>query len=154
MNDQSVVVTKPSFFRTATFLPTSAVPEEPSQLRLLVVDDVALCRKFHKQLLGPFCKEIVEAANGLEAINRVVEAMKQGVVFDGIIMDNSMPVLCGTAAARSIRELGYSGRIFGVTGNGFQSDIDEFLSNGADEVLVKPLGMEGYAHVIAALQKG
>jgi CheY-like chemotaxis protein len=62
-----------------------------------------------------------------------------------------MPVMNGTVATTRIRELGYTGKIFGVTGNGFQSDIDEFLVHGADEVLVKPVGMDMYSHVIASL---
>jgi hypothetical protein len=37
------------------------------------------------------------------------------------------------------RELGYSGPIFGVTGNVLPSDVDHFLSKGADVVLGKPL---------------
>jgi CheY-like chemotaxis protein len=117
-----------------------------------VVDDVALLRKFHKRLLDTSCKDIVEAANGQEAIDRVLEAMQQGASFDGIIMDNSMPVMTGIDATKRIRELGYTGKIFGVTGNGFQSDIAEFLAHGADEVLVKPVSAEGYARIIAALR--
>jgi CheY-like chemotaxis protein len=66
-------------------------------------------------------------------------------------MDNSMPVMNGVDATKRIRELGYTGKIFGVTGNGFQSDIDEFIAHGADEVLVKPVSAQGYAHVIACL---
>jgi CheY-like chemotaxis protein len=72
-------------------------------------------------------------------------------MFHGILIDNSMPVMNGIVAVRHIRDAGYTGRIFGVTGNGFQSDIDDFLMHGADEVLVKPVGMEGYAHIIATL---
>jgi CheY-like chemotaxis protein len=70
--------------------------------------------------------------------------MNQGPIYHGIVIDNSMPVMNGTVATRTIRELGYTGKIFGVTGNGFQSDIDDFLAQGADEVLVKPVGMDGY----------
>lgn len=45
-------------------------------------------------------------------------------------------------ATKCIRELGYDGQIFGVTGNCLQSDIDYFKACGANEVLAKPLDIE------------
>ncbi len=38
-----------------------------------------------------------------------------------------------------MREAGYTGAIFGVTGNVLPSDVEHFLSKGADVVLGKPL---------------
>jgi CheY-like chemotaxis protein len=45
-------------------------------------------------------------------------------------------------ATKKIRELGYDGPIFGVTGNALQSDVDYFKECGANEVLAKPLDIE------------
>ena len=47
----------------------------------------------------------------------------------------------GPTATKAIRALGYTGKIFGLTGNALQSDIDLFLNAGADLVLTKPLDM-------------
>ena len=50
-----------------------------------------------------------------------------------------MPKMNGPTATKEIRALGYKGPIFGVTGNGLESDINLFMSCGADRVHIKPL---------------
>jgi hypothetical protein len=40
-----------------------------------------------------------------------------------------------------IRAMGYTKAIFGVTGNFYQSDIENFMKAGVDRVLAKPLDM-------------
>ena len=135
--------------------PHSAARLAPSwdgKLRLLVVDDAALCRKFSRRVIGAHCSEIVEAGNGQEAVERVRESIAAGNPFDGILMDSSMPIMNGTTATRLIRRLGYAGRVFGVTGNAFQADIDDFLAHGADEVLIKPVGADKYAYIIETIR--
>ena len=118
------------------------------KLRILLVDDAVLCRKFHRRILAPSCHEILEASNGQEAVERVRESMQSGVQIDGILMDSSMPFMNGTTAAKLIREMGFEGLIFGVTGNAFQSDIDDFIAHGVNEVLIKPLSVERYSYIV------
>jgi DNA-binding response OmpR family regulator len=55
-----------------------------------------------------------------------------------------MPVKDGPTATAELRAMGYNGPIFGVTGNGLTSDMDYFLSSGADKVLLKPLDMSAF----------
>lgn len=43
------------------------------------------------------------------------------------------------------------GTIIGVTGNAFQSDIDDFLSHGANQVLVKPVPLATFEDIIASI---
>jgi CheY-like chemotaxis protein len=62
--------------------------------------------------------------------------------YDAILMDFVMPHMDGPTATRKIRELGYDGLIFGVTGNVLQSDVDIFKECGADAVLAKPLDIQ------------
>ena len=45
----------------------------------------------------------------------------------------------GPDATKKIRELGFSGAIFGVTGNALPEDISVFLNHGADAVVTKPI---------------
>ena len=116
-------------------------------LRVLIVDDVLTCRKLHRRLLSPFCSEIIEANDGREAVEMMRKFMKEDRRIDGLIMDNSMPNMNGTEAAWLIRGLGYRGKIFGVTGNAFLKDVKEFVSHGADEVLIKPLKSDLYEYV-------
>ena len=59
--------------------------------------------------------------------------------YDLILMDNIMPVMKGGEAAEKIRELGYVNPIIGVTGNLLEEDVAEFLKNGANTVIGKPV---------------
>jgi hypothetical protein len=47
-------------------------------------------------------------------------------------------------ATRRIKEMGFQGVILGVTGNGLQTDIDNFLRSGVDRVLLKPLNISKF----------
>ena len=44
----------------------------------------------------------------------------------------------GPTATKAIRKLGYTGRIFGVTGNGMAADVQQFTDSGVERVLIKP----------------
>ena len=57
----------------------------------------------------------------------------------------------GPTATRAIRALGYTGLVFGVTGNALPSDVELFVRSGATAVLPKPLDMVRFR---AALQQG
>ena len=67
------------------------------------------------------------------------EKDKERKLFDLILCDNIMPNMCGPEAVRAIREMGFVGPIFGVTGNMLARDVDEFIAHGADVILGKPL---------------
>jgi CheY-like chemotaxis protein len=49
-----------------------------------------------------------------------------------------------------MRELGYKGPIIGVTGNALPSDVEYFMSSGANAVLAKPLQIAQLRETIAA----
>jgi CheY-like chemotaxis protein/anti-sigma regulatory factor (Ser/Thr protein kinase) len=126
---------------------------ESGGLRLLVCDDAVLCRKFHRRILMSTRSigEIIDASNGLEAVDIIRDAVTNGLQIHGILIDSSMPFMNGTTAVKIMREIGYIGKIFGITGNAFQSDIDDFLNHGVNEVLIKPLSMEKYAYIVQSL---
>jgi CheY-like chemotaxis protein len=50
----------------------------------------------------------------------------------------------GPTATRAIRALGYTGRIFGVTGNGVAADVERFLASGIDRVILKPFSLPDF----------
>ena len=128
--------------------PVESLPVK--SLRLLVVDDVVSCRKFHKKLLAPFCSEIIEAGDGQEAVEIVAKILDEGKSLDGIVLDNAMPFMNGTVAAKRIREIGFHRKIIGVTGNAFDKDKKEFLLCGADEVIIKPVDQRRYESMARA----
>jgi CheY-like chemotaxis protein len=70
------------------------------------------------------------AEDGLIAIEQVQRRLSIGngdkTTYDAILMDFVMPNMDGPTATKQIRELGYNGLIFGVTGNALQSDLEFF----------------------------
>jgi CheY-like chemotaxis protein len=109
----------------------------------LVVDDSTLNRKMfarHLQSLGVM--NITQACNGLEAVQAVQQRLapnSEERLFDIIFMDCVMPVMGGNEAVKKIRELGYTGAIVTVTGNGLPEDVRESFASGSNQVLVKPV---------------
>jgi CheY-like chemotaxis protein len=121
-------------------------------LRLLLVDDSAMTRKVCIRLMTSLGVECEEAANGEDAVAQVRASLQTATPYDGVLMDWEMPQMCGLQATRIIRDLGYTGKIFGVTGNAYKADILRFLQHGADEVFAKPLTLDKYAHIIEKIR--
>ena len=65
--------------------------------------------------------------------------INSNAVYDLILMDYQMPKMDGPTAIRNIRELGYQGKIVGLTGNILGSEIETMQSSGANRVLSKPV---------------
>jgi CheY-like chemotaxis protein len=92
-------------------------------LRILVVDDAATNRKLLSRLLerrGHYCDQ---GKDGQEAVQKVIESLKNGKPYDTILMDYEMPVMDGPTASKEIRALGCDSFIVGVTGNALPEDI-------------------------------
>jgi CheY-like chemotaxis protein len=117
-------------------------------IRILAVDDAVLIRKFHSRMLLPTGADVVEAFDGADAVCKYYTALQEGRPFNGILMDSSMPNMDGTLATKFIRELGYKGKIFGITGNALKEDQDNFVSHGVDRVLSKPIDLEAYNEML------
>ena len=63
-------------------------------------------------------------------------------------MDNKMPIIDGPEAAKSLRNLGYTLPIIGLTGNIMDDDIKNFIENGANEILGKPTKKEKLKEIL------
>ena len=88
---------------------------------LLVVDDSTLNRKMLCRVLRAMGHVCEEAEDGLIAIEKLKIRMantdpNKKNSFGAILMDFVMPNLDGPSAARIMRDMGYEGLIFGVTG--------------------------------------
>jgi CheY-like chemotaxis protein len=108
---------------------------------ILVVDDVPLNRRMVKMMLMRQFREadILEAEDGVQAVSLYQACMDQNKAVQLILMDYMMPAMNGPTASKRIRDLGYEGVIFGVTGNALPEDIRTFKSHGATHVLIKPV---------------
>lgn len=126
------------------------------KLRIMVVDDTVTNRKMLCRLLKKRCKTCIQAEDGLEAVEKVIESMKPSGgsdPIDLILMDSVMPNMSGPDATKRIREMGYSGFIIGVTGNVGKEDIASFIAHGANAVLGKPFEIANFNLVLAELRE-
>jgi signal transduction histidine kinase/CheY-like chemotaxis protein len=124
---------------------------------LLVVDDSGLNRKLLCKLLrasGHTCEEAADGRYAVEKVKaRMASASGGASTYDAILMDFVMPNMDGPTATEIIRGLGYSGPIFGVTGNALGSDVNYFISHGADAVLAKPFDYQLFKILMAETKK-
>eukprot|EP00597_Dinobryon_sp_UTEXLB2267_P017381 CAMPEP_0201112334 /NCGR_PEP_ID=MMETSP0812-20130820/77187_1 /ASSEMBLY_ACC=CAM_ASM_000668 /TAXON_ID=98059 /ORGANISM="Dinobryon sp., Strain UTEXLB2267" /LENGTH=640 /DNA_ID=CAMNT_0047375655 /DNA_START=533 /DNA_END=2455 /DNA_ORIENTATION=- len=125
--------------------PTETFPTHKT-LRILIVDDSAMNRKMLRKLIeiekeGILAQaHVIEADDGLTAVEALRSAVATGSGFDLILMDYTMLRMHGPDATAIMRkDLQYSGPIIGVTGNALPEDIAKFIASGANSVLTKPL---------------
>lgn len=113
--------------------------------RILVVDDAAFMRVRAVRVLEDAGHEVVQAENGLEAVQRYSESRP-----DAVLMDITMPQMDGLAALKEIKRIDPSARIAMVTAMGQQAIVMEALKSGAKDFVLKPFQAD---RVLAALQK-
>ncbi|MGE5084680.1 MAG: ATP-binding protein [Bacillota bacterium] len=120
-------------------LPQSAMPRDPhKKVRILLADDTEDNRVLFTHYLknGPF--EIIEAENGLEAVDKVKSQQ-----FDIVFMDVQMPEMDGYAATSIIREWEKETHhshipIVALTAHALSDDMQKSLKAGCDDHVTKP----------------
>ena len=112
---------------------------------ILVVDDAAFMRMRAARLLAEEGHEVLEAANGVEALKAYQEQKP-----DAVLMDITMPEMDGLTALKEIRKLDPDAKIAMVTAMGQQAIILEALKSGARDFVIKPFEK---ARVVDAVSK-
>ncbi len=116
--------------------------------RILVVDDEPRFIRLIEANLTSEGYEVLSAANGQEAVDRVVEDRP-----DLVLLDIMMPVLDGFQACERIREFS-TVPIIMLTAKGEEKDRVRGLDVGADDYVVKPFSAEEMlARVRAVLRR-
>ena len=107
---------------------------------VLVVEDYADTRLMMKTLIESYGYQVIEAADGYEALEKARDFLP-----DLILMDLMMPVMDGFESAQFIREYGRLNKvpIFAVTGFG-DLNHEKVVKGGFDEVFSKPLDFERF----------
>eukprot|EP00602_Paraphysomonas_sp_CaronLab_P013657 CAMPEP_0185041066 /NCGR_PEP_ID=MMETSP1103-20130426/39882_1 /TAXON_ID=36769 /ORGANISM="Paraphysomonas bandaiensis, Strain Caron Lab Isolate" /LENGTH=531 /DNA_ID=CAMNT_0027580641 /DNA_START=410 /DNA_END=2002 /DNA_ORIENTATION=+ len=125
--------------------PPVASPPQPVALnmnRALIVDDSVLNRKMLKNILKRDFVEIVEAEDGIDAIEKYEMYSSQGAEFDAIFMDDGMPRMLGRDAIHLLRNIhAFTHPIIAITGNVLKEDINALIAAGANAVCEKPLNI-------------
>ncbi len=102
---------------------------------ILIVEDYADIRTMMKFLIQSYGYEVVEAADGQEAVERAKQFLP-----DLILMDLSLPIMDGLTATQTIRKFdGYAKiPIIAVTAYG-NSYYRRAIEAGCDDLINKPL---------------
>jgi two-component system, chemotaxis family, chemotaxis protein CheY len=105
-------------------------------MRALVVEDSATIRRILCQYLRKMNIEVLEAANGSEALACLAEALP----LDLVLVDWNMPVMNGLDFIRAVRELHVYDRLplLMVTTNSEADFLREAMEAGANEYIQKP----------------
>ena len=103
---------------------------------LIVDDDISFARTM-SLVLRHRGWEVVIAANGFEAIDRVRER-----TFDMIFTDIVMPVIDGVETFKHIKDISPDSRVVMMTGYAVEDRVEAALQEGAYTVVYKPLDME------------
>ena len=104
---------------------------------VMVVDDAAFMRMRCKKMLVENGFDVVEAANGIEAISVYKETHP-----DMVLMDITMPEMDGLAALKEIKKLDPNAKVAMVTAMGQQALVIEALKIGAMDFVIKPFDQD------------
>lgn len=107
--------------------------------KILVVDDRWENRSVITNLLQPLGFEVLEASNGQEGLDKMMQFQP-----DLLIVDLVMPVLHGFEMIRKVRQTPELEKtvIIASSASVFESDQHESLASGANEFLPKPIAVD------------
>lgn len=114
--------------------------EQKQAVTVLVTDDNVVNRKVANKLLQKLGCEVIEAADGLEALD-VVSRSK----IDVVLMDVQMPNMDGLTATSEIRKMSSplcNTPIIGLSANAMPQDQQKMLKAGMDSYLAKPVHLD------------
>ncbi len=120
----------------------------PSDYHVLIVDDSKTDRSIMQKGLKPLGISIVEATNGVEAL----EILKKGdKIFDAMLIDIEMPQMDGYTLASEIRKYSkYKNMpLLAVTSRSSKSDRLRGVEVGMTEYITKPYSLEYLANTVS-----
>jgi two-component system chemotaxis response regulator CheY len=119
-------------------------------MRALVVDDATTVRLFHRNILEAAGFTVVEALNGMEALER---ALADAAPPDLLLVDVNMPRMDGYAFLRALRAEPSLADIpaIMISTEAAPPDADRAFAAGANLYLVKPVQPAALARFARAL---
>lgn len=113
--------------------------------KIMIVDDAEFLRVRVTKLLKGDGHDVVEADNGMKAIE-VYAAEKP----DAVLMDITMPDMDGLAALKEIKAADPGAKVVMLTALGQESVVLDAIKAGAKDFVVKPFEPD---RVLAAIEK-
>jgi two-component system chemotaxis response regulator CheY len=107
--------------------------------KILVIDDAATVRMYHRKILGDAGWHTDEACNGIEALERVHSQAGDGA-FDLYVVDINMPRMDGYSFVSALRKLDarHQAPVVMVSTEASSHDASVAFDAGANCYLVKP----------------
>ena len=117
--------------------------------RILVVDDEPDILLLHRLNLEGAGHEVLLAADGIKALERI------GLDHpDGVVLDVMMPVLDGWGVLEALQELRDAPPVLVVSAKSADADIEQALSMGARGYLAKPFNAQAVLDAVAKMLPG
>ncbi|MDP2411120.1 MAG: response regulator [Pseudolabrys sp.] len=121
------------------------------QMNVLLVDDNAFMRRIVRSMLANIgIRNIVQSANGIEALEAIAEACP-----DVVLLDWEMPVLNGPEFVRIVRSPGVFPApdlpIIMLTAHGEARRLVEAMQLGVNDFLCKPVSAKALRDRLAAI---
>lgn len=109
------------------------------QMKVLLVDDSGVMRKIIARALNSlWIDEVVEAADGVDAL----KAFGDGEGFDLVLTDWNMPNMNGLELVKSLRGAGHKLPIMMITTETEKSQVLLAIQAGVNDYLVKPFDQD------------
>jgi PAS domain S-box-containing protein len=132
---------------------TNSIMETELQLNVLVVDDNQINRLLINKVITKWGATVDFAENGLEAIAKI----EGNADYDVVLMDIHMPVMGGLEATEAIRNKQESYfqqlPIIALTASMLNSEVNEIMSSGMNDYILKPFDPKGLYDKLTKYQK-
>ncbi len=132
-----------TFFFTIPYLPVEDLISAQEKPVLLVAEDEDVNFYLLEMWLGKYCN-LLHASDGNEALKILEEKEK----VDLILMDVKMPYMGGIEATKEIRKKNINIPIIAQSAFVMQSETDEILAAGCNEVMTKPIKQQTFKKVL------
>ena len=130
-------------------LATTVAVETPPARHVLIVDDVLVNRK----LATAIFRKLGWKSSDVDGGNAAFDWLLANHSVDLVLLDISMPDLSGELVCQQLRANPAFATlpIVAYTAHAMQIDIDRFLANGFDGVLIKPISVQDMNQLVIKL---
>jgi two-component system capsular synthesis sensor histidine kinase RcsC len=115
------------------------VSKDDPFFRILCVEDNPSLQGALKMGLEKYGFEVVTGSDGRDALNQY-QAHRGD--FGAVVTDNDMPHMNGHELARSLRKMGFKGRIIVMSGNFKPEDLEAYRAHAISGFFQKPFEMD------------
>lgn len=114
--------------------------------KVLIVDDNVLNLKVAARLLKRYELEVDLVQSGYECLEKI----KNGMVYDLILLDDMMPKMTGVQTFSQLKEIkNFQTPVVILTANAVAGEKEKYLSYGFDDYLAKPMDQKELSRVLS-----